>query len=142
MASETHTVRNYVAAIPLALIAYVCCFQLLPRRLGGGFPPPSSPTFVNMAYNGFFYPLRWATQRTTRSSNVTVGPVDPRSRMVLLMVSPTLGHYLRFRARDESAVRELKPGDRIRLTVEYQPHFLYGSGYDEFRGYVRRNSAP
>jgi hypothetical protein len=137
MSGETRTARNYVLTMALALAAYVCSFYLLPRRIGGGFPPPPSPTFLNTAYNGVFYPMRWATQRVNRSYKVSVGKVDPQSRQVLLMVSPKLGHYLRYRARDEAVVQALKPGDRIRVTVEFLPHFLHDTSYDEFRSCVR-----
>jgi hypothetical protein len=140
MASETRTARNIVLWIVLLFAAYLCCFRLLPRSLGGGLPPSSSPTFLNMAYNGLFFPLRWATERKTRSYNVTVGDIDLPSRSVRLMISPKLGYSYRFRGRDETAIRELKPGDRIRVTVEYQPHFLHPSSYPEFRSYARLSS--
>lgn len=120
--------RNSLLAIVLVLGAYAGSFHVLPRSWSGNSWPGSGreQPLGNLIYNVFYYPLRWATQRTMRQDNVTVYRVDLEKREVLVIFieSPFAMPY---RGIEDGKMHELRPGDRIRARTEAIPDIVYGN---------------
>jgi hypothetical protein len=79
--------------------------------------------------------MRLAFERMECNWVISVGAIDFQKRQLLMMKDPQHGMYLNFRWTDESAIRSLRVGDRIRVRFEWMPYANNLTCYNEFRGY-------